>query len=317
MELALATDNALAATNAAAVNAAAVYLASLASPHSRRAMAAALDRIARMAGAADAATCPWGAMRAQHTAAIRAQLTESGAAAATVNQALAALRGTLTAAWRLGQMTAEELARATDVKSVKADRAEAATGRALTYGEAMALANATADGTPAGTRDGAILAIAYACGLRRAEIAALDMADYTQSTGRIMVAKGKGGKQRELFVDNGAKIAFDKWLTLRGPGAGAIFTPIRRGGHITGGSMTAQAIYNVIVGRCASANVEGVTPHDFRRTFVGELLDAGVDLATAADLAGHSDPATTKRYDRRGSRARQQAASRIHWPAAR
>lgn len=311
--LTLATDN----TELATTNAADVYLASLGSAHSRRAMGNALDRIAQMAGAADAQSCPWGAMRAHHTAAIRARLTESGAAAATVNQSLAALRGVLTAAWRLGQMTAEELARATDVKSVKADRAEAATGRAVTYGEAMALANATADGTPAGTRDGAILAIAYACGLRRAELAALDMADYTQSTGRLMVAKGKGNKAREVFVDNGAKVAFDKWLALRGPGAGAIFTPIRRGGHIAAGAMTPQAIYNVVVGRCASANVEGVTPHDFRRTFISELLDAGVDLATAADLAGHSDPATTKRYDRRGSRARQQAASRIHWPAAK
>jgi integrase len=280
-------------------------------------MGNALDRIARMAGAADADTCPWGAMRAQHTAAIRAQLTESGAAAATVNQALAALRGTLTAAWRLGQLTAEELARATDVKSVKAERCEAATGRAVTYGEAMALAAACNDGTPAGMRDSAILAVAYACGLRRAEIAALDMADYTMSNGRIMVSAGKGNKQRELFVDNGAKRALDTWLALRGPGAGAIFTPIRRGGHIAGGSMTAQAIYNVIVGRCESANVEGVTPHDFRRTFIGELLDAGVDLATVATLAGHSDPATTARYDRRGSRARQQAASRIHWPAGK
>jgi integrase len=278
-------------------------------------MGAALDRIARMAGAADADTCPWGQMRAHHTAAIRAQLTESGASAATVNQALAALRGVLTAAWRLGQMTAEELARATDVKSVKADRAETATGRAVTYGEAMALANATADGTPAGTRDSAILAVAYACGLRRAELAALDMADYTPATGRIMVAAGKGNKEREVFVDNGAKVALDKWLALRGPGAGAIFTPIRRGGHIAGGSMTAQAIYNVIVGRCESANVEGVTPHDFRRTYIGELLDAGVDLATVATLAGHSDPKTTAGYDRRNSRARQQAASRIHWPA--
>ena len=311
-ELTLATNN----TELAATNAASVYLASLASSHSRRAMANALDRIARMAGAADADTCPWGAMRAHHTAAIRAQLTESGASAATVNQALAALRGVLTAAWRLGQMTAEELARATDVKSVKADRAEAATGRAVTYGEAMALANATADGTPAGTRDSAILAVAYATGLRRSEIAALDMADYNPTNGRIMVAKGKGNKEREVFIDNGAKVAFDTWLALRGTGSGAIFTPIRRGGHIAGGSMTAQAIYNVIVARCAAANVAGVTPHDFRRTFISEMLDAGVDLATVSTLAGHSDPATTARYDRRGSRARQQAASRIHWPAA-
>jgi integrase len=120
-----------------------------------------------------------------------------------------------------------------------------------------------------------------------------------------------------LFVDNGAKRALDAWLAIRPAGGTAVFTSIRRGGHITAEGMTAQAIYNVVVARCDAARIEGVTPHDFRRTFVGELLDAGVDLATVASMAGHSDPATTAGYDRRNSRARQAAASKLHWPAAK
>lgn len=308
--LALATANADLAT--ADNNAATVYLASLGSAHSRRAMAAQLNRMAQLAGYPDAETCPWGQMRAVHTAALRARLVEDGYAASTVNQALAALRGVLTAAWRLGQMTADELGRAVDVKSVRAASAAQAAGRAVTYGEVMALAAATADGTPAGTRDAAILAIAYACGLRREELAGLRIADYNAENGQLLVV-GKGHKQREVFVANGAKRALDTWLALRGEGE-HVFVSIRKGGHITAVGMTAQAIYNVIVNRCEAAGVDGVTPHDFRRTYIGELLDAGVDLATVATLAGHSNPSTTQSYDRRGSRARQAAAAKLHWP---
>jgi len=297
-------------------NAALVYLASLGSAHSRRAMAAALARLAALAGYPDAETCPWGQMRAAHTAALRARLVAEGLAPATVNQALAALRGVLTAAWRLGQMTSDDYARAIDVKSVKSVAAAQATGRAVTYGEIMALSAATADGTPSGVRDAAILAVAYACGLRREELANLRLEDYNAASGQIMVT-GKGGKTRELFIDNGGKRALDSWLALRGAGGEHVFTAIRKGGHITTQGMTAQAVYNAIVNRCEAAKVDGVTPHDFRRTFVGELLDAGVDLATAASLAGHSNPATTQGYDRRGSRARQAAAAKLHWPAAK
>ena len=56
------------------------------------------------------------------------------------------------------------------------------------------------------------------------------------------------------------------------------------------------------------------TPHDLRRTFAGEMLDAGVDLVTVQKLMGHASPVTTSRYDRRDEKTKMEAATKIHFP---
>ena len=78
--------------------------------------------------------------------------------------------------------------------------------------------------------------------------------------------------------------------------------------------MTDQAIYGVLLKRAKEANVENVTPHDLRRTFVSNMLDLGIDLTTVSALAGHSSVQTTARYDRRGEEAKKKAARALRIP---
>ncbi|MBV7339979.1 tyrosine-type recombinase/integrase [Chloroflexi bacterium TSY] len=83
---------------------------------------------------------------------------------------------------------------------------------------------------------------------------------------------------------------------LRGQHKGPLFPRILKGGHITALGLTDQAIYEVLRKRAEQAGVDKFSPHDFRRTFAGDMLDAGVDLATVQKIMGHASATTTTGY---------------------
>jgi site-specific recombinase XerD len=169
------------------------------------------------------------------------------------------------------------------------------------------------DPNPAGARDAAIIALAYSCGLRRAELATLDMADYDKENGSLVIL-GKRNKERTAYLVNGAKRAMADWLAIRGDEPGALFWPINKGGALAARRMTTQAIYNMMKKRAKMARVKTFSPHDLRRSFVSDLLEAGADIAIVAKMAGHRSVTTTARYDRRPEQAKQKAAKLLHVP---
>jgi hypothetical protein len=92
-----------------AQNPAAVFLSGQ-TPGSRYTYKLDLEGISSLLGYPDPLTCPWGALRFQHTQAIRTRLTEiisvhngKPLAIVTINRKLCALRGVLKTAWRLGR----------------------------------------------------------------------------------------------------------------------------------------------------------------------------------------------------------------------
>jgi site-specific recombinase XerD len=290
-------------------NPAAVYLAGLAHG-SRRTMRAALQTIAAMIGA-EWLRLDWAALRFQHTAAIRARLAEAYSPA-TANKMLSALRGTLKAAWQLGQMSADDFHRAAGLKSITGSALPA--GRALTAGEIAALLEAcAADSSPAGARDAAMLALLRVCGLRRAELCALTLADFNAADGSLSVI-GKRSKQRLAYVTGGALEALTDWLAVRGTEPGPLFCPVNKGGRVTLRRMHAEAVFAALHKRAAESGVKDLSPHDLRRTFAGDLLDSGADIATVQRLMGHANVNTTARYDRRGEQARRRAVEALHVP---
>jgi integrase len=79
-------------------------------------------------------------------------------------------------------------------------------------------------------------------------------------------------------------------------------------------SLTSQSIYLMLSRRAKEAGVERFSPHDLRRTFVSQLLDRKVDIATVSKMAGHSSVSITERYDRRGEQAKKKAVQVLSFP---
>ncbi len=334
-------------------NPATVYLARL-SPGSRRTMRGALGVVAAICvpdadPAPDPETFPWWAFRAEHAKAVRAALAETYKYT-TANKMLSALRGVLREAWELGLMETEHYHRAAAVRAVKGSSAAAATGRSLARGELRALIEACLTPvsprkgeppvvTEKGQRDAAMVALGYGCGLRRDELATLTVGDLDLVQRRVVV-RGKGNKTRVVPVPPGASHALRDYLAVRLAGTAAargplpspvykdtpaadtpaadtpLFVRARRGGRLAAGAgaLTGQAVYHVLKTRAAQAGVAAFSPHDLRRSYVGDLLDEGADLSVAQQLAGHASPTTTAGYDRRGERAKEQAATRLDVP---
>lgn len=293
-----------------------VYLASL-GPGSRRTMKQALEVIAEMltSAGADPVSLPWWRVTYAHSQAIRSKLAERYAPAAS-NKILSALRGVLRESWRLGYMDAETYHRAVDIKTVKGNSIPK--GRAVNAGEMRALVDVCLnDPGPAGYRDAAILACLYSGGLRRSEVVALDLDDYDQDAGALTIRRAKGNQSRRIFLRNGASDSLEDWLEMRGSETGPLFYRIRRWGVIVPERLTDHAIQEVITKRTGQAKVKAFSAHDLRRSFAGELLDAGTDLVTVQKLLGHASPTTTAGYDRRDERAKMDAAARLAFPYTR
>jgi integrase len=85
--------------------------------------------------------------------------------------------------------------------------------------------------------------------------------------------------------------------------------PIREAGLLR--EMNNQAVLDVFCGsqQGEQAQVSAFSPHDFRRRFISNLLDAGADIST-----GHASPVITVRYDRRGEAAKRTAVRLLHTP---
>ncbi len=299
------------------------YLASLSSKRSQRVMRDDLAMIAAIALGVDPKSVTagqrqalifrveWHELRITHTNAIRTALHQRYSSHHTVNRMLCALRGVLKACWQAELMTAEEYHRARAVEAVKGHTLPA--GRDLGAGERGALFEVCSnDATPAGARDAALLACADA-GLRRAEIAQLDLADYDGDGSRLTV-HGKGNKDRLVPLNDGQQRAISDWLAVRGDAPGALLWPVNKGGKLIARRITSQAVYNAMQKRGIKAGVSDFSPHDFRRTLVGDLLDAGADISTVQKIMGHASPTTTARYDRRSEKAKSKAANLRHTP---
>ncbi len=289
---------------------AAVYLRSL-GPGSLPTMQGSLNAIAQLLtnGECDLYSLDWAKLRYQHTSSVQAALLEKHAPA-TAARMMCALRRVLKEAKRLGLMSGDDYQAAIDLPSIRESRK--LRGRALSQQEISELMRVCDDDpTTQGVRDAALIAILRGAGLRRAEAVKLQLKDFNAETGSLQVIGGKGGKDRLVYLPSSAIAYLNRWLNIRGHSPGALLCPIRKGGKIQYRCMSSQAVLLIVQKRAIEAGVESFSPHDFRRTFCSDLLDAGVDIVTVQKLAGHASPVTTAKYDRRGEAVKRRAVQNL------
>jgi integrase/recombinase XerD len=135
---------------------------------------------------------------------------------------------------------------------------------------------------------------------------------YNQVLNELTVFSGKGRKDRLVYVPDGAKEAIRDWLKLRGSRAGPLFCHVNKVGRVTLRRLSGQGIWHILRKRAGQAGVEPFAPHDLRRSCITNLLASGTEIFVVQQLAGHSDPKTTMRYDRRCEVAKRSAASTLH-----
>ena len=312
-------------------NAAVEYLNSLGSETSRAGMRSKLKIFAQWYKYPSIETCEWGLMRREHivdfmeylktreqsenTGEVQGarQKNKSGLQANSINNYLCALKGVARAAWALDQINDHELQRITAIKQLRFYRQPA--GRALTFREGRKMLEACSSDNPQQIRDLAILSLLLGCGLRRAEVPALQMNQIHLDSGYIRLI-GKGNKERTVYLNGEVKENLTNWINYRGSEEGYVFGRFTKGcKHLVLDKPLVERYIGKIVERYQQSSGQGTvkpaTPHDLRRTFATRLLDKGVDVSLVKTLMGHASVATTALYDRRGEESLREAASKI------
>jgi site-specific recombinase XerD len=273
----------------------------------RKSMRSTVERLARLLpGDFTVETAPWHLLRYQHTQAIWQRLHDSGMKPATVKKYLSALRGVLRECRRLGYMTFNDNAAATELPKVRGESLPA--GRSLSQTEVTALLTTCAqDRSIAGVRDLALLHAVSFTGMRLTEIMNLTVDAATD----VVKILGKGNVEREGFLPADSVAAVTAWMKLRGTTKGPLFLHINKGGKVVPHKLTETSLRGILKRRGAHAGMALFTPHDLRRTFATQSLDTGTDLAVVQRLMGHKSVRTTERYDRRGAPAARAAVDRL------
>ena len=149
-------------------------------------------------------------------------------------------------------------------------------------------------------RDYAILTLFLNCGLRRGELAGLDIADIGEETIRV---RGKGGKDRIVFQNDACRAALEDWLEERpkeniDPSAeNALFLS---GKSNTGkhGRMAPTTIHTLVKKHILNAGLDPArySAHKLRHTAATLMLQNGVDVRTLQEVLGHEHLNTTQIY---------------------
>ena len=153
-------------------------------------------------------------------------------------------------------------------------------------------------------RNACLMELLYATGMRVSELVSLPVSA-TRGDPRMLLVRGKGGKERLVPLSPPARQALAEWLAVRDEAAQAdriakgtppsafLFPSRGKSGHLT-----RHRFYLLVKEWTVAAAIPSrkVTPHTLRHAFATHLLARGADLRSIQTLLGHADIATTEIY---------------------
>ena len=267
-----------------------LVLDSVTSPHSKRAYDQSLDAFARWSRETNAAGFTKATVQAYRSA-----LESAGLSASSINVRLSALRKLAAEAAVAGWLAPDIAAAIARVRGAKRHGRRA--GNWLTLEQAERLLDLPHSRTKRGKRNRALLALLVGCGLRRQELAGIQISDIQQRDGRwcIVDQAGKGNRIRTVPMPPWAKAAVDESLITAGFSTGLLLGAVDKGDRITAQGMSAQSIYEVVETYGCKLGVS-VAPHDVRRTFAKLAHKGKAPLEQIQISLGHASIQTTERY---------------------
>ena len=142
-----------------------------------------------------------------------------------------------------------------------------------------------------------LLEVVYATGLRVSELVALP-ASAAKRDQRMLVVRGKGGKERLVPLNAAAKRAMADYLALRAETEHAeaskwLFPSFGETGHLTRQHFAREL---KTLGQACGIQPARLSPHVLRHAFASHLLHNGADLRVVQTLLGHADISTTQIY---------------------
>ncbi len=143
-------------------------------------------------------------------------------------------------------------------------------------------------------RDGAILELLYATGMRVSELTSLRLEDLSLENGFIK-CRGKGSKERIVPLGRHAVDACRAYLEKVRPKQNPVTSSVFIGR--AGKALTRQSVWHLVRRSAKTAGIQKtLKPHTFRHSFATHLLEGGADLRIVQELLGHADISTTQIY---------------------
>ncbi len=151
-----------------------------------------------------------------------------------------------------------------------------------------------------GLRDRAIIELLFSSGLRVSELVNLNR-DHVNTKRREFMVRGKGQKDRPVFISQGAADWVEQYLTARTDTLIPLFlsysknvSPSMDGDFRR---LSARSIQRLVQKYARLAGItKHVSPHTMRHSFATDLLMNGADIRSVQSMLGHSSIATTQIY---------------------